>query len=196
MQPYQSGRPSRNKDVALSGRPTNRREDRRSHARRRSDAPAARRRSRGGHRSQGQRRSAPRGWHGQLGVASARVLARDPISATRWRAFLCVIHGPTAGRQWDSSAARKQLRVTAPVAGVRRRLRPPRGRNPTRYPLLDAVHGILGNVAISPAYPTRQPRDHLDLLLQGIDSSEIIETVHARSTPVISATAGLRPNPS
>jgi len=30
------------------------------------------------------------------------------------------------------------------------------------------------------------------IYLQGIDSSEIIETVHARPAPVISATAGLR----
>ena len=38
--------------------------------------------------------------------------------------FLCVIHGPTAGRRWDPSAARKQLRVTAAAAGVRRRFAP------------------------------------------------------------------------
>lgn len=31
------------------------------------------------------------------------------------------------------------------------------------------------------------------IYLQGIDSSEIIDTVHARPAPVISATAGLRP---
>jgi integrase/recombinase XerD len=30
------------------------------------------------------------------------------------------------------------------------------------------------------------------IYLQGIDSSEIIQTVHARAAPVISATAGLR----
>jgi integrase len=38
--------------------------------------------------------------------------------------FLCVIHGPTAGRRWDPSAARNQLRVTANAAGVRRRFAP------------------------------------------------------------------------
>ncbi len=31
--------------------------------------------------------------------------------------------------------------------------------------------------------------------LQGIDSSEVIDTVHARRAPVISATAGLRHSP-
>ena len=28
-------------------------------------------------------------------------------------ALFCVIHGPTAGRRWEASAARKQLRRTA-----------------------------------------------------------------------------------
>jgi integrase len=32
-------------------------------------------------------------------------------------ALFCVIHGPTAGRRWEASAARKQLRRTAEGAG-------------------------------------------------------------------------------
>jgi len=39
-------------------------------------------------------------------------------------ALLCVIHGPTAGRRWESSAARKQLHRAAAGAGVRRRFAP------------------------------------------------------------------------
>jgi integrase len=39
-------------------------------------------------------------------------------------ALLCVIHGTTAGRHWEPSAARKQLRRTAALAGVRRRFAP------------------------------------------------------------------------
>jgi hypothetical protein len=39
-------------------------------------------------------------------------------------ALLCVIHGPTAGRRWESSAARKQLHHAAAEAGVRRRFAP------------------------------------------------------------------------
>jgi integrase len=39
-------------------------------------------------------------------------------------AFLCVIRGATAGRQWESSSARKQLARTAAKAGVRRRFAP------------------------------------------------------------------------
>ena len=39
-------------------------------------------------------------------------------------ALLCVIRGSTAGRRWEPSAARKQLRRTATLAGVRRRFAP------------------------------------------------------------------------
>ena len=38
-------------------------------------------------------------------------------------ALLCVIHGPTAGRRWEASAARRQLHRAA-AAGVRRRFAP------------------------------------------------------------------------
>ena len=38
--------------------------------------------------------------------------------------LLCVIHGSTAGRHWEASAARKQLKHTAAAAGVRRRFAP------------------------------------------------------------------------
>jgi site-specific recombinase XerC len=39
-------------------------------------------------------------------------------------ALLCVIHGPTAGRHWEPSAAHKQLHHAAAAAGVRRRFAP------------------------------------------------------------------------
>jgi site-specific recombinase XerD len=39
-------------------------------------------------------------------------------------ALLCVIHGPTAGRRWEASAARKQLHRAAASADVRRRFAP------------------------------------------------------------------------
>ncbi|MGO9901026.1 MAG: tyrosine-type recombinase/integrase, partial [Solirubrobacteraceae bacterium] len=38
--------------------------------------------------------------------------------------LLCVIHGPTAGRNWDQASARRQLARTAAAAGVRRRFAP------------------------------------------------------------------------
>ncbi len=39
-------------------------------------------------------------------------------------ALLCIIHRATAGRHWEPSAARKQLRRTAALAGLRRRFAP------------------------------------------------------------------------
>jgi site-specific recombinase XerC len=52
----------------------------------------------------------------------------DPWLAIRRQlpigAMLCVIHRPTAGRRWEASAAREQLRRTAALAGVRRRFAP------------------------------------------------------------------------
>jgi site-specific recombinase XerD len=39
-------------------------------------------------------------------------------------ALLCVIRGATAGRHWEQSAARKQLRRAAATAAVRRRFAP------------------------------------------------------------------------
>ena len=73
---------------------------------------------------------------------------------------LCVIHGPTAGRRWEASAARKQLHHAAARAGVRRRFAPhqlrqrPRGRD-----------GARGRPARrNPASTrTRQPRHHQHL---------------------------------
>jgi site-specific recombinase XerD len=38
--------------------------------------------------------------------------------------LFCVIHGPTAGRNWAPSSARRQLGRTAAAAGVRRRCAP------------------------------------------------------------------------
>ena len=102
-----------------------------------------------------------------------------------------VIHGPTVGRRWDPSAARKQLRVTAAAAGVRRRFAPHQLRH--AHAIEMAHEGV-------PLVVIQRQLGHANLgitsiYLQGIDSSEIIEAVHARPAPVISATAGLRPNP-
>jgi site-specific recombinase XerD len=102
-------------------------------------------------------------------------------------ALFCVIHGPTAGRRWEASAARKQLRRTAEAADVRRRFAPHQLRHahaielaPEGVPLV-VIQRQLGhcNLGVTSIY------------LQGIDSSEIIETVHSRPAPVISATSGL-----
>jgi site-specific recombinase XerD len=101
--------------------------------------------------------------------------------------LLCVIHGPTAGRHWESSAARKQLRRTAAVAGVRRRFAPHQLRHAHAVEM--AHEGV-------PLLVIQRQLGHANLgitsiYLQGIDSSEIIDTVHSRPAPVIPATAGL-----
>jgi site-specific recombinase XerD len=103
-------------------------------------------------------------------------------------ALLCVIHGPTAGRRWEASAARKQFHHAAAAAGVRRRFAPHQPRHAHAVEMahegvpLVVIQRRLGhaNLGITSVY------------LQGIDSSEIISTVYGRPSPTISATAGLR----
>jgi site-specific recombinase XerD len=116
----------------------------------------------------------------------------DPWLQTRHQlpvgALLCVIHGPTAGRHWEASAARKQLHHAAAVAGVRRRFAPHQLRHAHAVEMahegvpLVVIQRQLGhaNLGITSVY------------LQGIDSSEIISTVHGRPSPTISANAGLQ----
>jgi len=98
----------------------------------------------------------------------------------------CVIHGPTAGRRWEALAARKQLHHAAAAAGVRRRSAPHQLRHAHA---VEMAHEGVPLVVIQ--------RQHANLgitsiYLQGIDSSEIISTVHGRPSPTISATAGLQ----
>ena len=102
--------------------------------------------------------------------------------------LLCVIHGPTAGRHWEPSAARKQLHHAAASAGVRRRFAPHQLRHAHA---IEMAHEGVPLVVIQ--------RQHANLgitsiYLQGIDSSEIIGTVHGRQSPKISASAGLQMN--
>jgi site-specific recombinase XerD len=102
-------------------------------------------------------------------------------------ALLCVVRGASAGRHWDSSSARKQLARTAAQAGVRRRFAPHQLRHAHAVEM--AHEGV-------PLVVIQRQLGHANLgvtsiYLQGIDSFEIIDTVHARPAPVISATAGL-----
>jgi integrase len=84
-------------------------------------------------------------------------------------------------------AARKQLRRTAALAGVPRRFAPHQLRHAHAIEMADegvplvVIQCQLGhaNLGITSIY------------LQGIDSSEIITTVHSGPAPVISASAGL-----
>ena len=97
-------------------------------------------------------------------------------------ALLCVIHGATAGRHWEPSAARKQLRRTAALAGVRRRFAPHQLRH--AHAIEMAHEGV-------PLVVIQLQLGHANLgitsiYLQGIDSSEIIATVHSRPARDIS----------
>ncbi len=116
---------------------------------------------------------------------------------TRWQeiratlpvgALFRVIHGPTAGGRWEASAARKQLRRTAEAAGVRRRFVPHQLRHSHAVELAHEGDPAAGDI--------QRQLGHCNLgvtsiYLQGIDSSEIIATLHSRPAPVISATPGL-----
>ena len=102
--------------------------------------------------------------------------------------LLCVINGTTRGRHWSSAAARAELRRTAAAAGVRRRFAPHQLRHAHAVEMaregvpLIVIQRQLGhsNLGITSIY------------LQGIDSGEIIETVHARRAPMISVSTSLR----
>jgi integrase len=89
--------------------------------------------------------SAPRGRNGSLGLGSTAALAGDPRESSRRGLALC--HPRSNSRTaLEPSAARKQLRRTAALAGVRRRFAPhqlrhahavemaPRGRPLGRHP--------------------------------------------------------------
>ncbi len=102
--------------------------------------------------------------------------------------LLCVINGATRDRHRSSAAARAQLRRTAAAAGVRRRFAPHQLRHAHAVEMaregvpLIVIQRQLGhsNLGITSVY------------LQGIDSGESIETVHARRAPMIPVSASLR----
>src|SRR4051812_43058298 len=91
--------------------------------------------------------------------------------------LLCVLSGPTCGRAWSASAARAQLRETAAPAGVRRRIAPHQLRH---------AHAVEMPREGVPLNVTRRQLGHANLGitsidLQGIDDSEIIDTVPSRT---------------
>jgi site-specific recombinase XerD len=103
-------------------------------------------------------------------------------------ALVCVIDGPTAGRPWSASAARASLRRLAATASVRRRFAP----HPLRH-----AHAVEMAREGVPLTIIQRQLGHANLgitsiYLQGIDNSEIINTVFARPAPMLPASAGLR----
>ncbi len=102
--------------------------------------------------------------------------------------FLCVVDGPTRGRAWSQTGARAELRRLAAVAGVRRRFAPHQLRH------AHAVEMAREGVPLS-VIQRQLGHAHLGVTstyLQGIDTAEIIDTVHGRRPPMIPVSAGLR----
>jgi site-specific recombinase XerD len=101
--------------------------------------------------------------------------------------LFCVIDGPTRGRPWAAPAVRTLLRRLAAEAGVRRRFAPHQLRHAHAVEMaregvpLKVIQRQLGhaNLRVTSIY------------LQGIDSAEIINAVHARRAPLMPASAGL-----
>jgi site-specific recombinase XerD len=101
--------------------------------------------------------------------------------------FLCVVEGTTCGRGWSQTGARAELRRLAEIAGVRRRFAPHQLRH------AHAVEMAREGVPL-PVIQRQLGHAHLGVTstyLQGIDTTEIINTVHARRPPTIPANAGL-----
>ena len=102
--------------------------------------------------------------------------------------MFCVIDGPTRGRPWSSANVRVELRRLAAQAGVRRRFAPHQLRHAHAVELaregmaLNVIQRQLGHANLGTT----------SIYLQGIDTEEIIATVHARRAPMMSATAGLQ----
>jgi site-specific recombinase XerD len=102
--------------------------------------------------------------------------------------FLCVVDGATRGRAWSQTGARAELRRLAELAGVRRRFAPHQLRH------AHAVEMAREGIPL-PVIQRQLGHAHLGVTstyLQGIDTTEIINTIHARTAPVIPASAGLR----
>jgi integrase len=105
--------------------------------------------------------------------------------------LFCILAGPTRGRGWSATAARGELRRLAVQAGVRRRFAPHQLRHAHAHAIEMAHEGIP-----LPIIQRQLGHAHLgitSIYLQGIDTREIVDTVHHRRPPLIPASAGLRP---
>jgi site-specific recombinase XerD len=103
------------------------------------------------------------------------------------RPLFCVIDGPTRGRGWSASAARAELHHLALNAGIRRRFAPHQLRHSHAVELLHEGIPL-------PLIQRQLGHSHLSTTgtyLEGINTEEIISTVHARRAPMMHASAGL-----
>ena len=98
-----------------------------------------------------------------------------------------MIDGPTRGRAWSASAARVELRHLAAKAGVRRRFAPHQLRH------AHAVELMHEGIPL-PLIQRQLGHSHLSTTrtyLEGINTEEIISTVHSKRAPMMHASAGL-----
>ena len=102
--------------------------------------------------------------------------------------LFCIVSGPTRGRPWTAGAARSELRRVAREAGVRRRFAPHQLRHAHAVEM--AREGV-------PLIVIQRQLGHTNLgitsiYLQGIDNTEIIDTVHARRALMVPVDSSLR----
>ncbi len=101
--------------------------------------------------------------------------------------LFCVIDGATRGRPWSATAVRGALRRYALAAGVRRRFAPHQLRHAHAVELaregvpLPVIQRQLGHSYVSTT----------SVYLQGINTEEIISTIHSRRAPMMHVSAGL-----
>jgi site-specific recombinase XerD len=98
-----------------------------------------------------------------------------------------VIDGPTRGRAWSASAARIELHRASLTAGVRRRFAPHQLRHAHAVELLHEGIPL-------PLIQRQLGHSHLSTTgayLPGIDTEEIISTLHSRRAPMMRASAVL-----
>ena len=104
--------------------------------------------------------------------------------------LFCVVNGATRGRPWTAAAARTELRRVAREAGMRRRFAPHQLRHAHAVEM--AREGV-------PLIVIQRQLGHTNLgitsiYLQGIDNTEIIDTVHARRAPMVPVHSSLAPD--
>ena len=134
-----------------------------------------------------QGRQAPRGRNGSLGVGATRSVAGAPSRAPDRRGPVC----DSRADGWSpvgGVGGTQAVHHAAAAAGVKRRFAPHQLRH---------AHAVEMAHESVPLVVIQRQLGHANLgitsvYLQGIDSSEIISTVHGRPSPTISATAGLQ----
>jgi site-specific recombinase XerD len=99
-----------------------------------------------------------------------------------------VIDGPTRGRPWSGAGVRVEFRRLAAEVGIRRRFAPHQLRHAHALELaregvpLNIIQRQLGHANLATT----------SIYLPGIDTEEIIATIHARRAPMMLASAGLQ----